>query len=181
VSRAQAVPLSPLDTADQVPRERVGLRGGLLAGPRRGTPLPLAIAVNLLMLLGAGGVAWSAYLHLHLWATVGYRHLHTIGPLFLAQWIGGFALAALIVLFRRVWVAVLGIGFGITTIVGFLLTVYLPKGLFNFNEVWTAPYAQLAFGVEVALAAVLFVAAALCLVASSSARTGSAPVAPTGA
>jgi hypothetical protein len=133
---------------------------------------------------GALLVLWSAYIHFHLWGeTDGYRQIATIGPLFLAQSIGGLLIAILLVAVRRVWAAIIGIGYAVATAVGFLLTVGLPKGLFNFKESWEAPFAGLAFGVEIAAAAVLLVAGALCLVRSASkTRSGSAPIgAPSGA
>jgi len=40
------------------------------------------------IVIGAATVAVSAIIHLHLWLQ-GYKHIHTIGPLFLAQAVGG--------------------------------------------------------------------------------------------
>jgi hypothetical protein len=139
---------------------------------------PLGVAVTLAYVVGALLVLWSTYIHFHLWnETDGYRHIPTIGPLFLAQSIGGLVVGILIVAVRRVWVAVIGLGFAVSTLVGYLLTVGLAKGLFNFKESWAAPFAGLAFAVEIAAAAVLLVAAALCLLQSASTvRSGSAPI-----
>jgi hypothetical protein len=127
---------------------------------------------------GALLVLWSAYIHFHLWGeSDGYRQIATIGPLFLAQAIGGLLIAILLVAVRRIWASIIGIGYAVATPVGFLLTVGLPKGLFKFKESWEAPFAGLAFGVEIAAAAVLLVAGALCLVRSASkTRSGSAPI-----
>jgi hypothetical protein len=112
----------------------------------------------------AGGLllVWSAYIHFHLWDSVGYRSIPTIGALFVLQSVAGlvFGLAALGA--RRLWTAVLGAGFALSTVGGFLLTVSLPKGLFNFKETWLAPFAQQAFGIELVAAALLVVAGALC-------------------
>jgi hypothetical protein len=72
-------------------------------------------------------------------------------------------LGILLLLVRRVWVAIGGIGFVLSTVGGFLLSVLLPKGLFNFKESWLAPFAKQAFVIEVAAAVVLLIAAALCL------------------
>jgi hypothetical protein len=133
---------------------------------------------------GALLVLWSGYIHFHLWdETDGYRSIATIGPLFLAQAIGGLVVAILLAAVRRVWAAIIGIGYAASTAVGFLLTVNLGKGLFNFKETWAAPFAGLAFAVEVAAVVVLLVACALSLVRSASkTRSGSAPIgAPSGA
>jgi hypothetical protein len=133
----------------------------------------------------AGGalVLWSAYIHFHLWQSVGYKHLPTIGPLFLLQWIGGALVGLALLVFRRLWVALAGIGFAISTMVGFLLCVELPKGLFNFKESWMAAYAHEAFYVEIAIIVVLGIAGAFCFERSASlSRAGSTPTAsPTGA
>jgi hypothetical protein len=115
----------------------------------------------------AGGllVLWCAYIHFHLWNEAqGYRSISIIGPLFLAQSIGGLLLGVTIITLRRVWVAVAGIGYALSTGAGFLLAVGLTKGLFNFKETWSAPFATQAFGIEIAIVVVLLVAAALCLI-----------------
>jgi hypothetical protein len=140
---------------------------------------PFGLAATVAYVAGSLLVVWSGYIHFHLWDESGsyYRHLDIIGPLFLAQAIGGLVVGILIVAVRRVWAAIIGIGYAVSTFVGFLLTVNLPNGLFNFKEIWAAPYAGLAFGVEVAAAAVLVVAGALCFARSASrTRSGSAPI-----
>jgi hypothetical protein len=125
-------------------------------------------------------VILSAYIHFHLWQSVGYRHIATIGPLFLLQSIGGLVVGLAVLAFRQLWVAVAGIGFVASTMVGFLLTVGLKDGLFNFKESWSAPFAHQAFAIEIATAVVLLIAGALSLARSaSSTRAGATPsVAP---
>jgi hypothetical protein len=151
------------------------LLGYLRYGPSRANR-PLGLAATAAFVIGALLVLWSAYIHFHLWnETDGYRHIPTIGPLFLAQSIGGLVVAIVVVAVRRVWVAIAGVGYGISTIIGFLLTVGLTKGLFNFKESWSAPFADQAFAIEIALTVVLLFAGALCLVGSASTtRTGPA-------
>jgi hypothetical protein len=141
------------------------------AGPARSSRPLLA---QLAFVAGALLVLWSAYIHFHLWQSVGYKHIATIGPLFLAQWIGGLVLGVLVAAVRRVWAAILGVGFALVTIAGFLVTV--DRGLFGFKESWAAPFAHEAFYVEIAAAVILLIAGALCLVRSApAARTGSNP------
>jgi hypothetical protein len=140
---------------------------------------PVGLAATVAYVAGALLVVWSGYIHFHLWDETGsyYHHIDVIGPLFLAQAIGGLVVGILLVALRRVWAAILGIGYAVSTFVGFLLTVNLPNGLFNFKEIWGAPYAGLAFGVEVAAAVVLVAAGLLCVVRSASrTRSGSAPI-----
>jgi hypothetical protein len=127
----------------------------------------LVAAATLAFAAGGLLVVWSAYIHFHLWdEPQGYRHIPVIGPLFLLQAIGGLVVGILIVAFRRVWVALAGIGYAASTAIGFLLCVGLTKGLFNFKETWQAPFAHLAFAVEVAIVVVLLAAGALCLAAT---------------
>jgi hypothetical protein len=110
----------------------------------------------------AGGVLliWLSYIHFHLWQN-GYRHIATIGPLFLAQSIAGLLIGLLIVGARRVWTAVVGAGFALATMAGFLISV--ARGLFGFTDSWSAPDAHLAFVLEIVTVLVLAVAGALCL------------------
>jgi hypothetical protein len=90
----------------------------------------------------------TSYVHWHLWDAEGYRHIPTIGWLFLAQWISGLLLALTLVLVRQLWTAIVAAGFVASTIGGFLLSV--THGLFVFHDSWFAPYAKEAFVVELA-------------------------------
>jgi hypothetical protein len=136
-------------------------------GPGRPTSTG-AVATTVALVAGGALLIWSAYIHFHLWQTVGYKHIPTIGPLFIVQSSAGLVLGLLVVAVRRVWAAVLGMGFALSTIGGFLFTVALPKGLFNFKESWSAPFAHQAFAIEVAATVVLVIAGALCLAGSAS-------------
>jgi hypothetical protein len=146
----------------------------LFAGPGRSTR-PVHLAATASFVTVAGLVTWSAFIHLHLWQS-GYRSIATIGPLFLAQVIGGFAVALLVLVVRRLWAAVVAAGFALSTMVGFLISA--TYGLFNFKESWDVPFAQLAFAVEVATVAVCLIAGALCL--AGSARSSEARTTPAG-
>ena len=104
---------------------------------------------------------WSAYIHVRLWKSEGYRHIPTIGTLFILQSYAGMVIGVAVIAVRRVWAAALGAGFAVSTMAGFLLSVEV--GLFGFQDTWSAPFAQEAFLIESATIAVLIVAAALCL------------------
>jgi hypothetical protein len=65
---------------------------------------------------------WLSYIHYHLWQT-GYRHIATIGALFLVQSIVGLLIGILCIGVRRVWTAVVGAGFALGTMAGFLISV----------------------------------------------------------
>ena len=100
-------------------------------GSHEGTSLPrrswLGIAgAALLVALGA--------IHLDLYLT-GYRTIPTIGPLFLLQVIVAFALAVAIPVTGSWLVAAAGALFAISTLGGYLLSLWV--GLFGFTEVRT--------------------------------------------
>jgi hypothetical protein len=150
------------------------LRAMLVLGPGR-SRRPLQLATTAAFVLGGVLLIWSAYVHFHLWGEAdGYRTIPTIGPLFLLQSIAGLVIGIGIVAVRRLWAALIGIGFALSTIAGFLLSVAV--GLFGFQDSWLAPFAKEAFIVELLAAVVLVAAAALCLVGSVPyRRAGSTP------
>jgi hypothetical protein len=56
------------------------------------TPKAIVMIATAAIVAGAGLVAATATIHLHLWLA-GYRHVSSVGPLFLAQAISGLLLA----------------------------------------------------------------------------------------
>lgn len=131
--------------------------GGRIVG-LMGSPGPI---VSVLAWIGAVLLVLSAVIHLHLWSQ-SYRHIPTIGPLFLIQGIVGIALAALVAVFRRLLVFAGAALFAIGTIGGLLLSVYV--GLFGFQDSLSAPYAVTSLILEAIAFVVLGGAAALTLV-----------------
>ena len=97
----------------------------------------------------------SAFIHLHLWDT-GYRHIPTIGPLFLLQGIAGIVIAVVIAVWRRPLVSLIGALFAASTIGGLVLSVEV--GLFGFKDSFSAPYATSSLIIEAAAFVVLAVA-----------------------
>jgi plastocyanin len=100
------------------------------------TPTPALSAGRqfVLRLVGAGLLAATAAIHLDLYLT-GYRHIPTIGWLFLLQIIVAFVLAAAVLVLRNPLVAASGSLFALSTLGGYLLTLWV--GLFGFQEVRT--------------------------------------------
>ena len=94
-----------------------------------GTPGMLGLRVA-----GAGLLAATAAIHLDLYLT-GYRTIPTIGPLFLFQVIVAFALALAVLVTGRWLAAAAGAGFALSTLGGYLLSIWV--GLFGFKEVRT--------------------------------------------
>jgi plastocyanin len=87
-----------------------------------------------LRLVGAGLLVATAGIHLDLYLT-GYRHIPTIGVLFLLQVIAAFLLGVLVLALSRPVVALAGAGFAASTLGGYILSLWI--GLFGFNEVRT--------------------------------------------
>jgi hypothetical protein len=141
------------------PRQVIRL---LLKGPAELSSRPLGWGIGLLALAGAALLVWSSVIHLQLWSD-GYNSIPTIGPLFLAQGIGGIVVALAVVAFRRV----LALGAGAVTLAataaGLLLSVHV--NLFGYRESLAVPYAQSSLVIEFTGAAVLVVAALVLLAA----------------
>jgi predicted lipoprotein with Yx(FWY)xxD motif len=100
---------------------------------------------------GAALLAVTAAIHLDLYLT-GYNTLPTIGVLFLLQIIAAFLLAIAVAVTGSRIAAVLGAGFAIATLGGYLLSIWV--GLFGFKEVRTTA-GIVAAVVEIAAFAVL--------------------------
>ncbi len=91
------------------------------------TPWVLRAAASS-MLLATGGI------HLDLYLT-GYRSIPTIGVLFILQVVGAFALGLAVIGVPRRIVAISGALFALSTLGGYVLSVWV--GLFGFKEVRT--------------------------------------------
>ena len=123
-------------------------------GSHEGTSLPRR---SWLGIAGAALLVASGAIHLDLYLT-GYRTIPTIGPLFLLQVIAAFALAVAIPVTGSALVAAAGAAFAISTLGGYLLSLWV--GLFGFTEVRTT--AGIVAGIiDVAAFATLALAAAL--------------------
>ncbi len=129
----------------------------LTRSPRRGVP---SIVGGVATLAGAALVVGSSYIHFHLWQN-GYRNIPTVGVLFVIQSVAGVVIAVLAVLARRAWSAIVGAGFALSTIAGFLVSVNV--GLFGFRDSSSSPYAHLALVVEVLAVLAFTLASVLCL------------------
>jgi predicted lipoprotein with Yx(FWY)xxD motif len=122
-------------------------------GSIKGTSLPRR---SWLAIVGAALLVASGAIHLDLYLT-GYRTIPTIGPLFLLQVIAAFVLAAAILVTGSWLAAAAGAGFAISTLGGYLLSLWV--GLFGFTEVRTT--AGIVAGIiDVAAFATLALAAA---------------------
>jgi hypothetical protein len=129
--------------------EAPSARRQLLFAPIR-RPIPLT-----LMVLTAIAVAASGAIHLYLW-DIAYRHVATLGPLFLVQAFSAFVVALAIIATRKAVVLALAFALMIGTLLGFVLV--LTTGLFGFHLGFVSGWAYLTMGAEclaVALIAVI--------------------------
>ncbi|MDA8286808.1 MAG: hypothetical protein M0Z42_26705 [Actinomycetota bacterium] len=102
--------------------------------------------------VGALLVAASGAIHLHEWLA-GYRSLPTIGPLFLAQAVTSFLLAAAVFASRRRLVMACAALFLLGTAAGYLVDVEV--GLFGFQDTLANGWGQASLVVEGAGALIL--------------------------
>ena len=79
-------------------------------------------AALLLRLTCAALLAWTGYIHLHLWAE-GYRQIPTDGPLFLLDAVAGFALAAALAAWPRPLARLAAAGYLATDIGALLISL----------------------------------------------------------
>ena len=128
------------------------------APARTGSPTGLLWGLRI---VGALLLAAMGWIHLDLWLD-GYKNIDVIGPAFLLNTIGGFGLAALLLVTPRrflPWVAALGALFSLGTLGALLISTWW--GLFGFKETTAASLWWESFWVELAGGIVLGALAAL--------------------
>jgi hypothetical protein len=108
---------------------------------------------------GAGLLAWMGWIHLHLW-NEGYKHLPSIGDLFLLNFVAAVLLAVGVLVTPRRYLTVAA-GAGALMAAGTLvsLAISINVGLLGFTDSYNAPFAHLSVWVEAAAAVVLAVTA----------------------
>jgi hypothetical protein len=103
--------------------------------------------------------------HIHLW-DIAYRHVATLGPLFLVQAIAALVFAVLIVATRLVIALLASALLMVGTIGGFILAATV--GIFGFKLPEVTNYAYLALSTEGLSTVILVVAAARAVRTASS-------------
>jgi hypothetical protein len=81
------------------------------------------------------GVTVSADVHFELWWSGGFRHISVVGPLFLANAIGGLIIAFAVICWRHWLSAAAAAGFAASTLIAFYISVV--HGLFSVHETST--------------------------------------------
>ncbi|WP_298338161.1 hypothetical protein [Ferrimicrobium sp.] len=89
-------------------------------------------------IVSASALVLSGLVHVHLWLT-GYRHVPTIGPLFVVQGVLALVLAIMVLVRPRRWVYLSASLFLGGTIAALFASVEV--GLFGFRDALSAPYA----------------------------------------
>jgi hypothetical protein len=103
------------------------------------------LPVLALCIVDAGLLITSGLIHLHFW-NIAYRHVPTLGPLFLVQVIATLLIAVALVATRRLIVVAAAFLLMGGTIVGFILVRTV--GLFNFKLGFTSGLAATVLVVE---------------------------------
>ena len=133
--------------------------GVLTRGVPQRWPTPGRVIGTALVLLGAAMVGASAVIHLHLWS-LGYRHIHLIGPAFLAQGIGGLILAVILAAYRRLAVIAIGAAYLAGSIGALLLSASV--GFLGLHDGLDVPWAAWSLTTElVGLVSLISVGAAI--------------------
>jgi hypothetical protein len=128
--------------------EPTALRLRQLASPRKPTAPGRGgrrVAALLLRLGCVALLAWTGYVHLHLWQE-GYRQIPTNGPLFLLDAVAGFALAAVLLAWPRPLAGLLAAGYTASTLGALIIS--LTVGLFGFRESISAAFVTESLTIE---------------------------------
>jgi hypothetical protein len=110
------------------------------AAARRGDVVALGAVAAAAVLMVCSGL-----IHIHLW-DIAYRHVATLGPLFLVQAVAAMVLALVLIVTRVVVVALACMTLMVGTMVGFVLAVSV--GIFGFTLQIVTAWAYEALGAE---------------------------------
>ena len=127
-------------------------RRTMMSGPSRRFDTVLLFTGRI---IGAGLLVWMGWIHLHLWNT-GYKHLPTIGTLFILNFVGAVVLAAAVLASPRRLLALpsaAGALMAAVTLVSLAISINI--GLFGFTDFLNAPFVHLSIWVESAAFVVL--------------------------
>jgi hypothetical protein len=111
-----------------------------------------------LCVIDAGLLVASGAIHLHLW-DIAYRHVKTLGPLFLVQVAAALVIAVAILFTRHILAVLAGLLLMAGTIVGFILARTV--GIFGFKLPFSSGLANTVLIVEIVAVIMLAVTGAL--------------------
>jgi hypothetical protein len=110
-------------------------------------PARQSASVLALCVLQAALLVTSGWIHLHL-AETAYKHVKTLGPLFVVQFVSCLVVALALLLTRHLLVALASIALMAGTIVGFILARTV--GIFDFELPYSTTLANQVLTVEIA-------------------------------
>jgi hypothetical protein len=125
-----------------------------ITSERKKALLPSAAATWALFIVDGGLLVASGVIHLHLW-DIAYRHVPTLGPLFLVQVIAAFVIGVTIVATRHLLAVAAGAALAAGTIVGFILVRTV--GLFGFKLGFSSGLSNTVLVIEAVAVVLLFV------------------------
>jgi hypothetical protein len=105
-----------------------------------------------LRLVAVGLLSAVGWVHLHLWQA-GYRHIPTIGTLFLVAAVSALAVAAGMLVRPTRLIGLSGIALVMSILAGLIVSINI--GLFGFTESLSAPFAVESIVLELAAAVTL--------------------------
>ena len=117
-------------------------------------------AVWVLCIINAGLLVASGLIHLHLW-DIAYKHVATLGPLFLVQAISALVIAVAIVATRHLLAVGAGLALVAGTIIGFILARTV--GIFGFKLTFSSGEAYTVLIIEAVAVVMLSITAAMIL------------------
>jgi hypothetical protein len=106
-----------------------------------------SVAILVLCVVQAALLVTSGAIHLHL-AETAYKHVKTLGPLFIVQFVSCLVVALALLVTRHILVAVASVLLPAGTIVGFILARTV--GIFNFKLPYSTTLANQVLFVEIA-------------------------------
>ena len=111
-----------------------------------------------LAVVDAGLLIASGAIHLHLW-DIAYRHVKTLGPLFLVQACAALVIALAVLITRHILAVAAGLALCGGTIVGFILARTV--GIFGFKLTFSSGLANTVLIIEIAAVILLAITALL--------------------
>ena len=113
-----------------------------------------------LAVVDAGLLIASGAIHLHLW-DIAYRHVATLGPLFLVQACSALVIGLAVLLTRHILAVAAGLALCAGTILGFILARTV--GIFGFKLTFSSGLANLVLVIEIVAIIALAITGALLL------------------
>jgi hypothetical protein len=117
-------------------------------------------AMWVLFIIDAGLLVASGVIHLHLW-DIAYRHVATLGPLFLVQAISAIVIAIAVLATRHILAVAAGLALAAGTIVGFILARTV--GIFGFKLTFSSGLANTVLVIEIVAVVMLALTGAMLL------------------